>query len=317
MNGKLCRLTTEPGEELLPSLSTDGNRMGFLVLRPPFTQIWWKELNEGLERQLFQAGNGHTVTRMQLSPDGAKAYFRVMEGPPPQRQAINAVEVATGQVRRVCDDCGMIMSVAPRGDMWVHETGSRLTRLAVYLIERREKHEVIQHPHFAVQNGRLSPDGKWIAFHLDRGAAGKQIFVAPFRGPTAIEERDWIPVTAADGRSYMPAWGSSGARLYFFADRDSARDLWTQPLDPGTKRPSGSPVEVYRFDDAGLTPLLERPAFYTGLSAGGDRLVLSPAEDTCTISIGRLGDNPLLSCVWLWLPMWQPSGGWKKERGLD
>jgi hypothetical protein len=111
-------------------------------------------------------------------------------------------------------------------------------RLAALDVASGEKLEVLRHPHHGVQAGRVSPDGRWIAFELDRGPDGVQLFMAPFRGLEAIPETEWIAVTEPDTSSFEPAWNPNGSTLYYLSDRWGSRDLWMQAL-----RPDGRPRE--------------------------------------------------------------------------
>jgi hypothetical protein len=141
-----------------------------------------------------------------------------------------------------------------------------------------------------MHSARVSPDGRWIAFHLDRGWDGKQLFVAPFRDAAQINEADWIPVTEPGDVNQEVWWSPNGRYLYFLADRDGWRCVWAQKLDSRTGKPIGPAVAVSHFHQARLTPLsfVWRSPSYVGLSVARGHLVLSLAEIASNTWIGHL-----------------------------
>jgi Tol biopolymer transport system component len=189
-----------------------------------------------------------------------------MEGPDPKPQRIIRMDLARSQTRQVCADCGDPTSVSPSGEFVIHQTGSRISRLAVLHVPSEERREILRHAHHAVEAGRFSPDGRWIAFTLN-DPDGSQIFLAPFKALEPIESPEWIPVSDPAVSSFEPAWAPDGKALYFLSDRTGSRDLWRQTLDD-RKRPQGDARLVRSFPDLKLTPLHfhSRPSSFVGLS---------------------------------------------------
>lgn len=280
-------LTDAQPNAVFPEISSDGRRLAYVALTRPAPQIWKKDLLTGVESEIYRAPG---ISRLSASLDASKAFFRVMDGPPPQAQQIYAIDVQRGGVRKVCANCGAPTSVSPSGDYVVHETGGAVLSLAVINVPTGERREVLRHPHHPVQAGRLSPDGKWIAFELDRGPDGIQLFVAPFRGLEFIAESDWIPVSDPGLSSFEPAWSPDGASIYFLSDRSGSRDLWMQRLQPN-KRVFAPAARVYAFDDPRLTPLTYSglQARYVGLSLSSNEAVLTLSQMASSVSVGRLG----------------------------
>jgi Tol biopolymer transport system component len=56
----------------------------------------------------------------------------------------------------------------------------------------------------------------------------------------------------------IPEFSPDGSRLYFFSQRDGARCIWVQRLDPATKKPVGPPEPVYHFHSARRSPIYNR-----------------------------------------------------------
>jgi dipeptidyl aminopeptidase/acylaminoacyl peptidase len=136
-----------------------------------------------------------------------------------------------------------------------------------------------------MKSARISPDGRWLAFHLDRGLDGKQIFVAPFRNAARIEEADWIPITEPGGNDEEVWWSPNGRYLYFLSARDGWHCVWAREFDPGSPRNTHQATAIQHFHHSRLTPLsfIRRTLVYAGLSAAHDRLVLSLTEITSSV----------------------------------
>lgn len=283
-SGPLRRLTQDEGEKFFPFLSADGRWLYYITSRPPNYEIWRRDIPTGVEAMVLQSQDAKMLKGVA---DGGTVFFRSLTGAYPQRQAIIAVE--SGVATTVCDDCGAPTSVSPRGEFVAFEAGSRIARIGVFDTRSRTKQDVLRHPHHAAQAARISPDGKWLAFELDRGVDGRQIMIAPFRGLANVPEGEWTPVAAA-GSSFEPAWSPDGSKLYFISDRLGSRDLWVQRLDPGTKRPSGEPQVVHRFRNSNLNPLSysERSTRYIGLSVGLGQAVLTLSELSSSLQLVRL-----------------------------
>jgi hypothetical protein len=50
-----------------------------------------------------------------------------------------------------------------------------------------------------------------------------------------------------------PLWSPDGGVLFFLSEREGFLCLWSQTLDPATKRPRGAPSEVYHFHRPGVS----------------------------------------------------------------
>jgi serine/threonine protein kinase len=287
VTGKLGRLTESPAEDFSPSISLDGERLVFLSRRSGALSVWKKELFSGVEIEMARP---EPSNRVKISPDGQAAFYRVLEGDGIQRQPIYRVDLRSGQIVRICPDCGVPTGASPLGDRVVFETGHALPRLAEVVSATGEKRELLRHPRYAVRSGRVSPDGAWLAFQLDRGFDGKQIMVAAFRDGAPVPPSEWREITEPTGISQEPWWSPGARYVYYLSDRDGYRCVWAQALSSRTKRPSGSPVLIYHFHGARLTPLtfVDRAPSYVGLSVARNRLVLSLSEVTGALWTARL-----------------------------
>jgi Tol biopolymer transport system component len=104
--------------------------------------------------------------------------------------------------------------------------------------------------------------------------------VAEIQGALAAEG-DWI-VVSEDGDA--PTWSPNGTLLYFWSDRDGSSCLWTQRLDPTTKRPRGAPLSIQHFHGRGLSS--------KNLYLGAPRIAVS--RDRIVFNLGEQSGN-----VWM------------------
>ena len=81
----------------------------------------------------------------------------------------------------------------------------------------------------------------------------RQVYIAPFRGPVLIDEKEWIPVTDGRGMERYADWSPDGNTLYFLSEHDGFRCIRAQRLDPVSKRPVGPPLDIYHSHHARLS----------------------------------------------------------------
>ncbi len=62
--------------------------------------------------------------------------------------------------------------------------------------------------------GRISPDGRWVAFHTAVKPGIRRIFVVPLRGTETVSAEDWIPVTDGVTNDMKPYWSPDGNLMY-------------------------------------------------------------------------------------------------------
>jgi len=81
-----------------------------------------------------------------------------------------------------------------------------------------EPHALIADPKFGVYHGRVSPDGRWIAYDSDE-AGRTEVFVRPFPD---VERGRWQ--VSEDGGS-LPFWARSGRELFFVTAASRLADV--------------------------------------------------------------------------------------------
>jgi Tol biopolymer transport system component len=160
-------------------------------------------------------------------------------------------------MKKVCDACYL------RG--WANDGRSLLiNNLELLDPETGKKQPLLEGKRIGSWTGyfsapRTSWDDRWIAFYkfsIDGGRA--QIWVAPAHPGRPSDASEWIPITDGKTVDMIPEFSPDGSRLYFFSQRDGARCIWVQRLDPATKKPVGPPEPVYHFHSARRSPIYNR-----------------------------------------------------------
>jgi eukaryotic-like serine/threonine-protein kinase len=164
---------------------------------------------------------------------------------------VNFFKVASsgGPVRKLCEDCGNqnLLNWSPSGTGLLYYSGWPI-RAGLLNIVSGERRTVLEHPTYELSRDILSPDERWIAFHVPAVQTGHSVFIAPL-GQQPAPEGDWIRVTRS-GMDSWPFWSPDGRLLYFLSHRDGSRCVWAQPLDYATKQPVGLPISVLHIHSA-------------------------------------------------------------------
>jgi Tol biopolymer transport system component len=134
------------------------------------------------------------------------------------------------------------------------------------------------HPTQHLTAPNLSPDGKWLTFHLVDSLT-RQIFVTPYTGQWTPPST-WIPITDGKALDREPRWSADGNRIYFLSDRDGFRCIWARDLNPSTKTPVGSIRPVLHLHNSRLSLLHVANTGNVGISPVGDKLIFSMGELT-------------------------------------
>jgi len=239
--GAIERVTDNASSDRLVNVSDDGGTMAFLSSRTGQDQIWIRDIGTGRERQITSV----SARAGRMNREGSMVAAATSGSVRPR---IDLIPAERGPGSLLCDDCSP-GDWSPDGRRLVIQRGSP-TRLFVRDISSGREFEIAAHPKWHLLQPRFSPDGRWIVFHTSNAPSLRQIYAVPVVSDVAIPVEAWIPIVRDFG--VQPSWASDGSAIYYFSSRDGALCAWLQPLDPGTKRPVGSPQAVQHFHQSRL-----------------------------------------------------------------
>jgi Tol biopolymer transport system component len=259
------------------ALSEDGRLLAVVSTRDGKTALWISDLTNGRETRLTTSEWPESAP--VLSPDGRRVFYLSKED---EADFVCSAPTSGGSCEKECVNCGHPAGVSPdAGTLLLQEGSDGRATLAALDLRSGRTSEVLSDPTFALYRGHLSPDGRWVVFHAGEatpaGNKATQEFVAPFRGLTPIPRSEWVAIT--DGKAYsdVPLWSPDGNRLYYVSDRDGFRCIWSEKLEPKSKRPSGEPLAVIHLH--GPKHLLkEVPAWGLDVSLAADKLIFGLGE---------------------------------------
>jgi Tol biopolymer transport system component len=175
---------------------------------------------------------------------------------------------------------------SPTGNEILYWSG-RPIHFSLLNIATGEKTIVLRHPKYDLYRGQVSPDGRWIAFHvpIESGRLSASLYVAPLRKDLPADEKEWRLVATDGGH---PCWSPSGNLLYFLSVRDGFLCLWAQPLSVKTGKPVGKLKDVQHAHSPRWSMGNLSVGNTRGLFLARDKLVFSTAETTGNIWLAEL-----------------------------
>ena len=276
LDGTFAQLTSDPGQEIFPSLSPDG---GFLAYASPAAGNWDVYLlRAGGSRAInLTAGTPEDDSQPAFSADGERIAFRS------GRDGGGLfVMGATGESVRRVNPSGWNPTWSPGGDEIAFATApvfrsplDRPAKSALWAVDvaSGERREVFSGD--AVQPS-WSPNGHRIAFWaVSPDSARRDVWTVPAAGgePAAV--------TADEAADWNPVWSSDGSHLFFVSDRSGSMNLWRVAIDERTGRAEGPPEPV-----TAPSPF----ACHVTLSRDGSRLAYTSA--VVRQSIASAGFDP-------------------------
>ncbi|MBI1787648.1 MAG: PD40 domain-containing protein [Acidobacteria bacterium] len=273
--GEPQRLTQDMAPDTRPSISADGQKLVYNSYRSGNWDVLLKDLKTGRETAL--ASTPAHEENPRITSDGAKVAYRIREG---GKQNVYLVASSGGLPQKVIEDC----TVFP----WASDGKSLLcaSGAGIFLgdVNSGEKRKV-------VENGgpapKLSWDNRWIAFYRTAEPGRTQILIAPMHQDRPASGSELIRVTDRSAWDVLPDFSPDGHLLYFMSQRDGARCLWVQRLDPATKQPLGTPQPVHHFHSARRSPLYVRSG-QVAISIARDKVVFTMEERLGNIWMAEL-----------------------------
>jgi Tol biopolymer transport system component len=276
--GTSVKVTDGAAEYTSPNLWRGGSRLVYASNRSGETNVWLRDLKSGSDTQLTLVQGWEYLPL--LSPGGNEvAFCRGHSG----RGPLLFLDVASRIERKVLDNVHAPMGWSADGKRFFYIAGEALV-LRVVDLASGQTGDFIKHPQYPVRQGAVSPDGRWISFRLVTGRDHTPIFVAPLQGENPPPESAWTRI--ADGPNDESWWSPDGSLIYFLSRRDGYRCLWSQRLNPTTKRPLEAPQLVQDFHKR----LRVVGGLSFGSAAGTDSLYCGLRETTGRIWLMRTSE---------------------------
>jgi Tol biopolymer transport system component len=196
-----------------PRFSPDGSQLAIAVVRNGQSDVWIYDMSGGVASRLtFEGGSFPAWT-----PDGAAMTFGT--GPFLGAGEARGIRVkradGRGTERQVAELEGtnwhMLSDWTAGGDTLVfNESREGIGGLDVSLAFRGARATLLHEAGVEFRGGRLSPDGRWLAYQSDEGGQ-PEVYLTTFPG---IEGRWQVSL----GGGTDPVWSGDGRELYYVND---------------------------------------------------------------------------------------------------
>jgi len=259
-SGKLLSRVGQPGPYLVPQLSPDGKRVAVAM----GADIWVADLGRGgFSRLTFDSMKCCPV----WSPAGDRIVFRSDRGA--AGDLYQKLASGSGQEELLWKDgrLNIATDVSRDGHYIVFQATDPNTKDDLWALPTSGERKPFSlfRTEFNEGQGRVSPDGQWIAYTSDE--SGKpEVYAQSFPAPSG----KW-QVSTAGGAD--PRWRADGKELYFIS-RDRKLMAVSVKLHPAFE--AGIPAPLFEARVSGLTDVRSHYA----VSADGRRfLINNPTED--------------------------------------
>lgn len=229
----ITQLTDDPGDDVMPTFSPDGQSVAFASNRAGNWNIYYQPTTGGRPVQLT-FDNEHEL-HPSWSPDGSMiAYCRF--GQQSGRWEIWTVEIENPSVRRFLV-YGMFPEWNPdiaRNKLLFQRPRQRGSRFhSVWTVnyvngEATQPTEIVSAANAATINPSWAPDGSHIVFvtvldpEVEPAARPGQCDI----WVVSIDGTNRINLTNGNSANYQPAWAADG-NVYFVSDRSGVDNIWS------------------------------------------------------------------------------------------
>ncbi|MEO1512666.1 MAG: DPP IV N-terminal domain-containing protein, partial [Planctomycetota bacterium] len=253
----VTRLTSDPAQDVMPSISPDGTRIAFASNRNGSWDIWVMPATGGKAIQIT-GDNSHDM-HPSWSPDGRHLVFCRL-GQSSGRWELWVADVFN-TVNTQFIGYGLFPEWSPVAGTGINnadkilfqrsrERGARTFSVWTLDFNRRtlqagNETQIATNPKSALINPAWSPDGERISYaavpNPDKWIGDRNENSLPPRAGiwiVRIDGREEVPMTVGDSIDMMPAWAPTG-QLYFVSDRSGAENLWAIDLAPAMLAATG------------------------------------------------------------------------------
>ena len=220
--GTIQPLLAPPHRYLTPRLSPDG-RLVAVTLAEGKADIWIYDLaRDTLTRLTFEGEN----TSSQWTPDGKRVLFTSNKTGPSNIYWKPADGSGAEERLTMGENLQQPGSFTPDGRAFIYsESHPKMnTDLWVLPLDGERKPRILLQTPFTETTGRLSPDGRWLAY-VSNESGRFEVYVRPFPGPGGKYQ-----ISTAGGNEIV--WAHNGELFYRAGDQREKMmvvDIETQP----------------------------------------------------------------------------------------
>uniref|UniRef100_UPI00322013EF hypothetical protein n=1 Tax=Paracoccus sp. TaxID=267 RepID=UPI00322013EF len=277
--GEPRQITRDLLTEFAPSVSRNGKLLAYTIrqtIAPSVVRL--RDLETGKDTTL--ASESTTVLRARISPDGLWVGYYVSRD-----RSLHVVNSKSKESRKLCGNCGTIYGWSPDSSRIVFYKGNPIRFHTIGLDGGIS--DLISDPKRNIHGAEMSPDGRWLAFHVPLTDIRHDLYITSQHNGQAGANGEWIAIARDENWNGKPWWSEDGNLLFFISSRDGFRCIWAQRLDPVRKTPAGAPFEVHPFHSArGPIPSEFGTASF-GPAAARDFLVYSIGDNTANVWVGE------------------------------
>jgi Tol biopolymer transport system component len=254
--GRTVQVTREPGLEIDPAISPDGQLVAYAAGPLTNMQIFVRQVAGGRTVQLT-SDSGGDKRWPRWSPDGTRIAYQAIDG-------IYVIPALGGSPRLVArTPQGTFTfggSYTPLGGLTWSPDGRRIAFAAnygaarIYLVDAAGGEPTVLPAPREVHSPAWSPDGRRIAVVSGNpififgsvyfgNAGASSIWVVPVDGGPPAQVTDAVALNGA------PQWTPDGRALLFVSDRGGSEDVYQVPMN-GNGKPTGTPQRVTTGLDA-------------------------------------------------------------------
>jgi Tol biopolymer transport system component len=259
-SGKVMRTIGEPGQVSQPAFSPNGTKLAYLRddVETGTVGIWTIDLETGRTTQV--ASDRYPKLAPTWSPDGSYIAYQSNRG------------TYTSIYRRKADGTGdeetlfrftegtlavLLTDFSPDGQHVIFNDGGILGAAQLTGADPLARPEIeMLRDEYAVGFGRVSPDGRYIAYNSTESGNRLQMFVRPFdAGSATIAEQGKVQVTN-DGLSGVKIWRGDGKEIFFVQGKPRSEEIHVMAVDimAGPAVRVGAPKELFTVNaTAGTT----------------------------------------------------------------
>ena len=280
--GEMTQVTKEATVDTTVRISPDGRRLIYYSETAGGRKLFLRDLASGTQKQLAPTWRFNQWT--SLIHNGTKVIF---DGSASGENGVHTLELSGG-VPALVKANAYHWCTSEDGRYFLTRKLRNNVDFQAVDTETRKEFTFASHQSWNLLSPEFSPDARWVAIHARNSEMTRQIYVLPFHQGRETPQTEWIPITDGKQLDRDPKWSLDGNVLYFLADRDGARGIYAQRLDPVTKRPVGPQFEVKMFRSTRRSMMYFENTGQSAPAVARDKIVFPLGEMTGNIWMTQL-----------------------------